>query len=77
MSIRITLPTGMELLDWSSQLALDLDNFGPPEKLINELEWQDWATQFVGGLSMEDTIPIPYQFSDWREWAERFCQAVE
>ncbi len=76
--MRVTLPVGISLLDWADQITLDLENQMQPRKLLNVLEWQDWAVQFtVYGTLPGDQPPNPYQFDNWRDWAERFCDAVE
>ena len=77
MSVRITLPTGMKLGDWADQVALDLDPYGAFGRLQDESQWQDWGMQFVNNATLRENIPIPYGFSDWKDWAERFCQVVE
>jgi hypothetical protein len=76
-SIKITLPFGMALRDWADQIALDLDSYGAFGRLQDETKWQDWAMQFVNNASLKENIPIPYNFSDWQTWADRFCQTVE
>lgn len=77
MSIRVTLPTGMELRDWADQIALDLDPFGAFGRLDIESNWQNWAMQFLNNMTLRENFPVPYNFDDWREWAERFCQVLE
>ena len=77
MSVRITLPTGMGLRDWADQIALDLDNYGTFGRLDNVDNWQNWAMQFLNNTSLGRNFPLPYDFDDWRDWAERFCQAAE
>jgi|TARA_R110000822_G_scaffold293893_1_gene415927 hypothetical protein len=77
MSVRITIPTGLSLRDWADQISLDLDAFGAFGRLDVEENWQNWAMQFLNNTSLQENFPIPYQFTDWREWAERFCQAAE
>lgn len=77
MSVRITLPTGMSIMDWADQIALDLDPYGAFGRLQDETKWQDWGMQFVNNAALKENIPIPYNFADWREWADRFCQTVE
>jgi hypothetical protein len=77
MSVRITIPTGLSLRDWADQISLDLDAFGAFGRLDVEENWQNWAMQFLNNTSLKENFPIPYQFTDWREWAERFCQAAE
>ena len=77
MTVRITLPTGMGLRDWADQVALDLDNYGALGRLDDVENWQNWAMQFLNNTTLGRNFPIPYDFDDWREWAERFCQTAE
>ena len=72
----ITLPTGMELLDWAAQIIIDLDSYGSFGRLDNPNRWQDWGMQFLNNTTIGRNLPIPYGFEDWREWAERFCQCL-
>lgn len=75
-NITVTLPTGMTLRDWADQIALDLDPYGAFGRLDDEAQWQNWGMQFLNNLSLKENFPIPYNYADWREWAERFCQVV-
>lgn len=77
MSVRITLPTGMALRDWADQIALDLDPYGAFGRLDDESNWQNWAMQFLNNMTLRENFPVPYNFDNWREWAERFCQTLE
>lgn len=77
MTVRITLPTGMGLRDWADQVALDLDNYGAFGRLDDVENWQNWAMQFLNNTTLGRNFPIPYDFDDWRDWAERFCQTAE
>lgn len=77
MSIRVTLPTNMQLRDWADQITLDLDPFGTFGRLDNESGWQDWAMQFLNNLTLKENFPIPYSYQNWQSWAERFCQVLE
>lgn len=72
----VTRPSGMQLLDWADQVVLDLDNFGAFGRLSSETDWQNWAVQFLNNTTLGRNLPNPYQFSDWREWAERFVQML-
>jgi hypothetical protein len=67
----------MKLGDWADQVALDLDPYGAFGRLQDESQWQDWGMQFVNNATLKENIPIPYNFGDWQDWAERFCQVVE
>ena len=71
--ISITRPTGMKLRDWADQICLDLDRFGPIGRMVND-DWQGWAIQLLSLVGLGGyTIANPYQFTDWRDWANRLC----
>jgi hypothetical protein len=72
----VTLPTGLTLQDWADQVALDLDRFGSFGRLDHPDNWQNWAMQFLNNTSLGRNFPLPYDFADWREWAERFVQIL-
>ena len=77
MTISITLPSGLGLRDWADQISLDLDPYGAFGRLDVEDQWKNWAMQFVNNMTLKENVPIPYAFDNWREWPERFCQALE
>lgn len=77
MRLRVTLPSGLGLRDWADQIALDLDPYGALGRLDEEERWQDWGMQFLNNMTLKENLPIPYNFENWRDWAERFCQALE
>ena len=70
----ITLPDNMELADWADQLVLNLD--GAIGCLTDLVHWQDWAAQLLNIPSLLGNLPNPYQFTDWRDWANRLCGAM-
>jgi hypothetical protein len=72
----LTMPTNMDLIDWASQVALDMDPYGAIGKLDNPDLWQDWGMQFLNNTTIGRNLPIPYQFTDWKEWAERLVGAL-
>jgi hypothetical protein len=72
----ITMPTNMELTDWAAQLVLDLDPYGAFGRLDNPDLWQDWGMQFLNNTTIGRNLPIPYQFTNWKEWAERLVGAL-
>lgn len=74
--VTITRPQGMELRDWADQIILDLDAYGSFGRLNNDAEWQDWAMQYFNNSALGRNFPLPYDFKDWREWAERFAQML-
>jgi hypothetical protein len=71
-------PVGMTLLQWADAVILaggDAWSFG---KLTDESAWQDWAAGFVRATPFtQRTVPNPYQFDDWREWAQRVYPMLE
>jgi hypothetical protein len=73
----ITLPTGMNLMDWADQVTMDLENKVIPRKLMNVDNWQEWANQFLELPDIsKNNPPDPYSYSDWKEWADRFCEVI-
>jgi hypothetical protein len=72
----ITLPMYMGLSDWANQVTLDLDPYGSFGRLDDETNWQNWAMQFLNNTSLGRNFPNPYDFEDWKEWAERFTQTL-
>lgn len=74
--INVTLPTGLALNDWADQVVLDLSSYGVFGRLGNANEWQNWAAQFLNNATIGGNLPMPYQFTDWKDWAERFCQTL-
>lgn len=63
--------------DWADYSYPDLEEYGAIAKVLDDSEWQDWG---AGLLSLNGIAkvgaPNPYQFTDWREWAMRFNQAL-
>lgn len=74
----ITQPFIIGLRDWADQIVFDLSNYGPLARLEDESRWQEWALQFcvISGLSQKNP-PLPYDFADWRTWAQRFVEVVD
>ena len=61
--------------DWADQMSALIQSEVPQFLIFQEGlddEWRDWAMCIVGAQDVigQDS-PNPYQFSDWREWAER------
>jgi hypothetical protein len=78
MSLNITLPVGMGLMDWADQITFDLDNQTSLSKLMDETKWQDWAVQFVTATGLSEyNVPTPYDYSDWHPWADALCKTLQ
>lgn len=72
----LTRPHGMSLTDWADCAVLDLDLYGTFGKLMSESDWQNWGVQFLNNTSLGRNLPNPYNFTTWREWAERMCESL-
>ena len=72
----ITRPYGMNLIDWADCVVLDLEAYGVFGKLMSESGWQDWGVQFLNNATLGRNLPNPYNFTTWREWAERMCGSL-
>ena len=66
------------VLEWTDFTGAELESFGTVMRLDTPENWRDWAAHAIslGGLQAKNA-PNPYQFDDWREWAERFNQVVQ
>lgn len=71
-------PRGMTWQDWAASVILaigDAWSFGTPPE---EDRWRDWAVGLVRASPFtQRTLPNPYQFSDWRDWAMRSYPMLE
>ena len=70
-------PRGLTLRDWADSMVLT-SPVGQPIGRLNGADWQRWAANFVKapGYSQR-SVPDPYQFDDWREWAMRAYLSLE
>lgn len=72
----ITRPTHMQLRDWGDCILQDLRDVGLFAPIL-DIDWQRWGAQFLNNATLGGNIPNPYNFANWKEWAERFCEAVQ
>jgi hypothetical protein len=71
-------PNSLTVIEWTDYMAVDLVGFSLPPRLDDPNEWQLWA--LVVNQSPRIAAfnpPNPYAFTEWRDWAMRFNQAVE
>jgi len=62
----------MRLTDWADSVILSINAEQLLGRLDDETRWQDWAVGlFKSGTFSAQTLPDPYQFADWRDWAMR------
>ena len=71
-------PYGMDVIEWTDRINPILINSGSGGfigRLDDPDKWRDWARSVILiNTTWQATAPNPYQFSDWRRWAERFLQ---
>ena len=73
--MNITRPTGMALHDWADQIVFDLSSSGLAPRLDND-DWQAWGISLRNSIQLGQTLPDPYVYSTWPEWAQRFCEVL-
>lgn len=75
----ILYPTqDMTVIEWADQMAFFIGSVTPYERLDDPEKWQDWAAKYIGEpTELGQEMPNPYQFDDWREWAERLFYTID
>ncbi len=69
-------PTGLTLQQWADAVVLPLDSFDSIG-VLQGTDWQKWAVNILAPLSLSGfSLPSPYGFTDWREWAQRLCEEL-
>lgn len=72
------VPKGLSLQEWADAVIATTVVAEPLGRLDDESQWQDWAVGLVRAPGLvQRVLPDPYQFSDWREWAERAAPMLE
>lgn len=71
-------PIGLTLTQWADAVIITVDDAWLFGKLESEERWRDWAVGFTRAPSFANKlVPDPYQFSNWRDWAERVYPMLE
>lgn len=71
-------PLNMSLTEWADAVMLTVADTWSFGRLDDENKWQDWAVGFVRAPSLaQRVLPDPYQFTDWRDWAQRVYPMLE
>jgi len=71
-------PLGMTLQDWADAVMLSVSDAWAMGRLDDADKWQDWAVGLVRAPTFaQRSLPDPYQFSDWRDWAMRAYPMLE
>jgi alkyl sulfatase BDS1-like metallo-beta-lactamase superfamily hydrolase len=66
------------VVEWADYMYPAIEQYGGvASRLFRESDWQDWGAGLlaINGIAQKGA-PNAYQFTDWREWAERFNQAL-
>lgn len=73
----IVEPRFMGVIEWTDLNGLWLNQFGSIPRLDNPAKWQDWGANLLNLPSIHGiALPDPYQFDDWRRWADRVNEAL-
>jgi len=66
-------PEQMDGLEWFDRTTQITSEVIPPFTLLDIDRWRDWA---ANARRAQPEVPDPYQFADWRVWADRFNQVM-
>lgn len=71
-------PRFLEVIEWTDYMNPILSQKGSDiGRLQSPDQWQEWARSVIlSNNQYQATAPNPYQFYDWRDWAERFLQVI-
>jgi len=71
-------PRNMGLTDWADSVILSIGDAWTFGRLDNESQWQEWAIGLVRSSTYSArSLPDPYQYSDWKDWAMRVYPMLE
>jgi hypothetical protein len=66
-------PRGLSVIEWADYTTTNLEAFGVVGRLDREDDWRTWAQNVASLAEMQRrTVPPPYMYSDWRDWAVEF-----
>jgi len=64
-------------VEWSDYMNPSLEQYGTIGRAFHESDWQNWGAALLSlGSIAQLGAPDPYQFTDWKDWAIRFNQAL-
>jgi hypothetical protein len=70
-------PRGLSVIEWTDFMADELLGLSLTPRLDHASDWRGWALVVVQSPQISRfNPPNPYEFTDWRHWAERFNQTV-
>lgn len=72
MSVFVIDPRYMDAVEWADAMVPNLEKLGNIGRLDDADKWREWASQLLNLPKLAGSIvPDPYQFDDWRDWAQR------
>ncbi len=75
MSVLVINPAYLTVREWTDYMTPNLEQFGNLGRLERDDKWREWGAQLLSMRGLSGSIvPNPYEFGDWREWAERCVQ---
>jgi hypothetical protein len=70
-------PRHLNVVEWTDYMGDELTGYAAPPRLDDATQWRAWALIVVQAPAIAvSNPPDPRHFSDWRDWAMRFQQAV-
>ena len=68
----------MSVIQWTDAMTLILVQYGSVPRLDNPDDWREWGRGLLDNVALGDTLlPDPYQFAEWRPWAERVVEVLD
>lgn len=76
MTVTLISPQGMSAVEWIDAMSDRLWTLGAIPRVSREEDWREWGAALLSLPSIHGILlPDPYQFDDWRRWAERINEA--
>jgi hypothetical protein len=70
----IPLPHGLKFTEWAALVVEALSKYGV-QNPVSEDQWAEWANSLLYNPELA-TIPSPYGFNSWLDWASRVTEAT-
>lgn len=75
-TVTLISPHGMSATEWIDAMSDRLWVFGALPRVDREEDWRTWGAALLNLPAIHGiNLPDPYQFKDWRRWAERVIGA--
>lgn len=75
--MQIPDPHYMELAEWANGTVYALGEYTSLIQFFPNMDWREWGMQFNNNPTLGQlNPPNPYDFSDWKPWAEQLQDAL-